>query len=610
MYRLAFAAALLLASPSQGGTVTQDDWSGGPGKPGPVGSWNDSFDTDVHIDYLTGEPELVHALSHRISAGRFWGYDCVFPTDVDGDGDLDVIAISSEEDDVMLYRNLDGAGYVWEEVIICLDVEGVNFGDAADADGDLDNDVFVSVGDPDGDVLWFENQDGQGGSWQEHLISGSAYGADRLVAADIDGDGYTDAVVSSSLGYYLKWWRNDDGTGTAWSEYTIEPFFGFARCLQVHDVDGDGDPDVLASTLYNGVVAWYENNGVPSLWPTHPIYCSWFYLFWIAPGDLDGDGDTDLAEACYYDGLNWVENADGAGTSWVEHVIDADSYASDIEVTDMNGDGLDDIVMGSYAMVQTFLYENSPSSPGSSWTKHMLSDGYGWLGDLDVDDIDGDGTPDMLASFYGYSPEYHDVFWWDLTSYARDGRLDSSILGVFGVGSWDQFHRTATIPAGTSLGIQFRSSNMPMNMGPWSDTLFCADTSLVGILAPNTEYIQYRVTMTSSGDATPVMESISVDWSYAPGVGDGYVALGSPPSLRPIENPSRGGCCSFEVGIPAAARVRLTLYDLCGRVAGEYDGDMIRGTSVRGFEVLESGIYFCTMESEGFTATVRVVVLD
>ena len=65
------------------------------------------------------------------------------------------------------------------------------------------------------------------------------------------------------------------------------------------DVDGDGDTDLLASTSNTDDVLWYQNNGVPL-----------FIEHWIGgvdsgyrihAADVDGDGDVDVLSASFDD---------------------------------------------------------------------------------------------------------------------------------------------------------------------------------------------------------------------------------------------------------------------------------------------------------------------
>jgi hypothetical protein len=70
---------------------------------------------------------------------------------------------------------------------------------------------------------------------------------------DIDGDGLIDAVVASSSSDGMYWYEYPD-----WTKHAIRPTGSWSTDMQVVDVDGDGDLDVVAPTS-GGYLNWYEN---------------------------------------------------------------------------------------------------------------------------------------------------------------------------------------------------------------------------------------------------------------------------------------------------------------------------------------------------------------
>ncbi len=80
---------------------------------------------------------------------------------------------------------------------------GLNFQNVfADLDGDGDKDlVSISTNDPTGitdRVVWFEKLDGRGIFGPERLISSQVAFVGSLAVGDIDGDGAIDVVVSET----------------------------------------------------------------------------------------------------------------------------------------------------------------------------------------------------------------------------------------------------------------------------------------------------------------------------------------------------------------------------------------------------------------------------
>jgi hypothetical protein len=127
--------------------------------------------------------------------------------DLDGDGDLDLVQAEGDVLDgrVAWFENLRGNGTDWERRLIKLPGHNQDFHSlcVADFDNDGDADLF-SGGGPltEGELQWFiwENQDGKGGSWKEHLVH-RGQETHESVCADVDSDGDIDLLT--------KPWRGD-----------------------------------------------------------------------------------------------------------------------------------------------------------------------------------------------------------------------------------------------------------------------------------------------------------------------------------------------------------------------------------------------------------------
>jgi hypothetical protein len=165
-----------------------------------------------------------------------YGHLCwdLHTADVDQDGDCDVLAACSECG-VRLCENLDGTGGTWAY----LDVEPpayINSSEVEFADLDLDGDIDIASAYwyyPN-DVAWWENLDGSGDQWLEHGLGTGFPSPDGLHAADMDGDGGVDLVISSSTAvYWIDLYSLGTGDGTAGAalgllQVTPNPSSGFA----------------------------------------------------------------------------------------------------------------------------------------------------------------------------------------------------------------------------------------------------------------------------------------------------------------------------------------------------------------------------------------------
>ena len=265
----------------------------------------------------------------------------VYSQDIDGDSDLDILGVGCWADSVCWWEN-NGNGTTWTEHTIDDDYDSATFVYSEDIDGDGDMDVLGASSDK-GDIIWWENNNGAGTSWTQHMIYGNLTSVQSIYPEDIDEDGDMDVLSTSYYSPYLCWWENNNGSGTAWTEHIIDGGFNGAECVHSADVDGDGDMDVVGASFFNDKIAWWETSDTAPgiIWTKHNVCNEFDGVNSIHSQDLDNDGDIDIiGSALYDDDIAWWENDDGTGTSWKKHSIESDSnLPSSVYATDINGDG-------------------------------------------------------------------------------------------------------------------------------------------------------------------------------------------------------------------------------------------------------------------------------
>ena len=144
---------------------------------------------------------------------------------------------------------------------------------ATDIDGDGDMDIVASIWfnliKKAGDIVWYENLDGQGTFSSFKIIDTRVDNAQSLVATDLDNDGDMDILCvegyySSSSTHRLLYYENLDGSGT-FSTYQQVDYLTNVEKLRVGDVNGDGFSDVMALVTHYDAsrvhpnVRWFEN---------------------------------------------------------------------------------------------------------------------------------------------------------------------------------------------------------------------------------------------------------------------------------------------------------------------------------------------------------------
>lgn len=188
-----------------------------------------------------------------------------------------------------------------------------------DVNGDGRIDVIHSKG-------WFEQPASKADSsrWPHHETSFSnAYGGAEMYAYDVDGDGDNDIITSDAAhDFGLAWYEQiRDGDEIAFKHHLImgaDPSenkygvcFSELHSVNLADVDGDGLKDILTGKTY-----WSHHKKSP-MWDAGAVV----YWFKLVRGD---------------DGVDWLPY----------QIDDQAGIGRQLSVSDINADGLPDIVVG------------------------------------------------------------------------------------------------------------------------------------------------------------------------------------------------------------------------------------------------------------------------
>jgi hypothetical protein len=203
--------------------------------------------------------------------------------------------------------------------------------------------------------------------------------------------------------------------------------------LEVADFDNDGRPDLAVpnsdwlmpteGTHYSHVLRGYGNGNFGD---AQPWDSGAAFPVGIAIGDFDGDADIDIATANHESGAAFVLTNDGGMSFDAPTEASVPGTASTIASGDMNGDGIDDLVVTTPFGLALIL--NTPSGPSSAGMIDL-----GGLPPMHVvlADLDSDGNLDLAVTaqdaFTGQVVILHG---------AGDGTFPERVLHPVGVAPW------------------------------------------------------------------------------------------------------------------------------------------------------------------------------
>lgn len=219
--------------------------------------------------------------------------------------------------------------------------------------------------------------------FESHLIKNAGY--TDVFSADLDNDGDLDITATNSTN--TVWFKND-GSGNFGNPIALNGVTSSPWTVYADDVDGDGNIDILTGDS-NGL-SWNRNNGNGSF-GTRVVIDGRGYAPSIFTSDLNGDGVNNI-----------ISSTEGSGeTCWYEYVGNGNftkhymsfytSYA--ISSADLDNDGDMDIVI-TEPSVGMFWYKNDGS--GNFGTPNQITITSGDVSDIEVSDINGDGNNDIV----------------------------------------------------------------------------------------------------------------------------------------------------------------------------------------------------------------------
>jgi hypothetical protein len=249
-------------------------------------------------------------------------------------------------------------------------------------------------------------------------------------AYDFNKDGWNDILIIGFPGKETAWFENPKGGEVHWKRNVIfiqtdneSPTFT--------DITGDGKPELVCITKGRYGYASPDWSAPEKPWPFHPISPDNKYgnfTHGLGVGDVNSDKRMDLLEKNGW----WEQPASLEGDPvWTFHKAPMGSGGSQMYAYDVNGDGLNDIITALAAHGFGLAWYEQLRDGGFRehiiMNKHPRENRYGVkfseLHAIDLVDMDGDGLKDIVTGkrFWSHGrlgdPDRNDtavIYWFKL----------------------------------------------------------------------------------------------------------------------------------------------------------------------------------------------------
>ena len=347
-------------------------------------------------------------------------------------------------------------------------------------------------------------------SFSSTQVSSSVGGPYEVATGDLDGDGKPEIVVSNYGAGTLEIFHNQSVPGVINSTSFAAPVIlnlgaNPPGSVTISDLDGDGKPELIAgaegasrisifvnATTRGNITAASFSNRINLATTSAPYY--------VAVRDLDQDGRPDIIAAVHGDNtresglITIFRNTAVPGilsvnsfAPRVEFTVGDYQYPFNVAVADFDGDGKQDIVYGTAFVLGILQNASTPGNITTATFSRVFTSGAGYSRSFVVDDLDGDGKPDIA----GAGIFFFDTDFLVLRNVSGPGTLTSSSFtntlpatgsfnNALAVGDLDGDGIPEVVAANSGTGVSVLKVNTPSALLPPTVGSFSPSSGPVG----------------------------------------------------------------------------------------------------------------------------------
>jgi hypothetical protein len=214
------------------------------------------YESDTVVWYESNGATTPSFTRHDIATDKLHS-ESIDAADIDGDGDIDLATTAYFDGEILWWENSGGASPTFTEHLAAGSINGPKDVSVVNVDGDGDLDLVAVAYDND-EVIWLDNNGSE--SFTATVVGATPRGPVAVTAGDRNGDTFIDLVVGCFDADQLVSFAND-GSET-FTMTTVDAALGGAESPVIVDLDQSGEISLVAAGFHDDNIVWYVDKSI------------------------------------------------------------------------------------------------------------------------------------------------------------------------------------------------------------------------------------------------------------------------------------------------------------------------------------------------------------